>query len=160
MWCSPQRPRYHIVYIGVGYRRDDFAQRQSSRRPSGDRSGFALRRRPPFTHPPCGPVHPLSVAVNVRLRLPPFAAIHSFNLHVEFKPDPARRSPLQGIQTIIAGNEVFGIDYLLTRLASNRAQKLIYSDHNMQLSFPAQILSIPFLWNQFPNLKQVVVRIR
>ena len=67
---------------------------------------------------------------------------------------------LQGIQTIIAGNEVFGIDYLLTRLASNRAQKLIYNDHNMQLSFPAQILSIPFLWKQFPNLKQVVVRIR
>ena len=67
---------------------------------------------------------------------------------------------LQGIQTIITGNDVFGIDCLLTRLASNSAQKIIYSGHNTQLSFPAQILSIPFLWKQFPNLKQVVVRIK
>ena len=61
---------------------------------------------------------------------------------------------LQGIQTIIAGNE---LECLLTRLASNSAHKLVYSGHNMHLSFPAQILSIPFLWKQFPKLKQVVM---
>lgn len=63
---------------------------------------------------------------------------------------------VQGIQTNIAGSWVSRLECILTRLASNSAQKF-YTGQNMQLSFPAQILSIPFLWKQFPNLKQVVM---
>lgn len=63
---------------------------------------------------------------------------------------------VQGIQTNIPGSGVFYLECLLTRLALSSAQKL-YTAHNMHLSFPIQILSIPFLWKQFPNLKQVVM---
>ena len=51
---------------------------------------------------------------------------------------------------------MFGLECLLARLVSYSAQKF-YNGHNMQLSFPAQILSIPFLWKQFPNLKQALM---
>ncbi|KAH9311826.1 hypothetical protein KI387_026861, partial [Taxus chinensis] len=64
----------------------------------------------------------------------------------------------QGPQTSISGAGVSHLECVLTKLASQCTQ-MYYTGHKcpMKLNFPAQIMSIPFLWKQFPNLKQVVV---
>ncbi|GLJ07012.1 hypothetical protein SUGI_0055420 [Cryptomeria japonica] len=64
----------------------------------------------------------------------------------------------QGGQTSVSGAGVSHLECVLTRLAF-QSTKMHYTGHEfpLKLSFPAQIMSIPFLWKQFPNLKQVVV---
>eukprot|EP01018_Ginkgo_biloba_P026105 Gb_04194 [translate_table: standard] len=66
---------------------------------------------------------------------------------------------VQGPLTSVAGGGISCLERVVIILASQNTQNL-YNGHSNLLhwSFPAQILSIPFLWKRFTNLKQVFVR--